>query len=59
MESWRRVTTPENVTSAFRQSGIYITVCDDGREVEHANIEFARNVRGMNYFPAPVVVYIT
>ena len=54
VDSWRRATTPENVTSAFRQAGIYMTISEDGREVVHADIKFARNVRGMNHFPAPV-----
>ena len=54
IDSWQRATTPENVTSAFRQAGMFIEKLDDGRDVMRADIEFARAVRGMEHTSAPI-----
>lgn len=53
VDSWRRATTPGNVTSAFRQAGIYQEKLEDNY-VMRANIKYARAVREMKHEPAPL-----
>lgn len=52
VDSWKRATTPGNVTSAFRQAGIYQEKLDENY-VMRANVKYARAVRGMEHEPAP------
>ena len=55
IDSWKRTTTHSNVTSAFKQAGIYKAISDDGNIVMSANIQHTRAVRGMKHFPAQIL----
>ena len=52
VDSWIRATTPGNVTSAFRQAGMYQDKVGD-KYVMRADIQYARAVRSMTHEPAP------
>ncbi len=45
VNSWQQITTPDVVTSAFNQAGIYIEELKDGSFIARASIEKARAVR--------------
>ena len=53
VDSWRRATTPANVTSAFRQAGIYQEK-HEGSYVMSADLNYDRAVRGMEHVEAPI-----
>ena len=48
VDSWRKVTTPHNIVSAFNQAGIYIE-CLDEKVITRASVEKARAVRGIEH----------
>lgn len=55
VNSWRKATLPDNVVSAFHQSGIFIeTKANLSRA--RASIECARAVRGVDHQPSQNVI---
>ena len=51
VNSWRKATLPDNVVSAFHQSGIYIETNSNASRAR-ASIEYARAVRGIDHQPS-------
>ena len=48
VNSWIKTTTPDNVTSAFNQAGIYVVELPDGSLGARASVEKARAVRNID-----------
>ena len=49
VNSWIKTTTPDNVTSAFNQAGIYVVELPDGSLGARASVEKARAVRNIDH----------
>ena len=56
VNSWRKATTPDNVVSAFHQSGLYVNSTSECEGYVCADISKARAVRGIQHMPCHDVI---
>ena len=56
VNSWRKATTPDNVVSAFHQSGLYVNSTSECDGYVCADISKARAVRGIEHKPCHDVI---